>query len=69
MSVEEAEEVVQKMGEGGMLSLEEGVIDATTEEGRAKVRELEESGRMDGRDLPAAEEAPDPRLGAQPLAS
>ena len=30
MSVSEAEEVVEQLGNGGMLSLEEGVIDATT---------------------------------------
>lgn len=56
MSVEEAEEVVEKLGEGGMLSLEQGIIDGTTEEGRAKIEELgkaaaarkaaEESGEM-----------------------
>lgn len=45
MSVEEAEEVVEKLGEGGMLSLEEGVIDGTTEEGREKLRGLEEKAR------------------------
>lgn len=45
MSVEEAEEVVEKLGEGGMLSLEEGVIDGTTEEGRKKLRGLEEKAR------------------------
>lgn len=41
MSVEEAEEVVEQLGEGGMLSLEQGVIDGTTEEGRQKLKELE----------------------------
>lgn len=45
MSVEEAEEVVQKLGEGGMLSLEEGVVDATTEEGRRRLKEIEEENR------------------------
>lgn len=45
MSVEEAEEVVEQLGEGGMLSLEEGVIDATNEEGQARLRELEREGR------------------------
>jgi len=42
MSVSEAEEVVEQLGEGGMLSLEEGVIDGTTEEGRERLRGLEE---------------------------
>lgn len=45
MSVDEAEEVVEKLGEGGMLSLEEGVIDATNEEGQAKLKELERENR------------------------
>ena len=42
MSVSEAEEVVEKLGEAGMLSMEKGVIDGTTEEGQKKLRELEE---------------------------
>ncbi|MCJ1364693.1 hsp90 co-chaperone Cdc37 [Acarospora aff. strigata] len=41
MSVDEAEEVVGQLGEGGMLSLEEQIIDATTEEGQAALKELE----------------------------
>ncbi|KAL7276459.1 hsp90 co-chaperone Cdc37 [Rhizina undulata] len=41
MSVEEAEEVVQQLGEGGMLSLESQIIDATTEEGKKQLEELE----------------------------
>ena len=41
MSVEEAEEVVGQMGESGMLSMEQGVIDGTTEEGRRRLEELE----------------------------
>lgn len=41
MSVEEAEEVVEKLGDGGMLSLERGVIDGTTEQGRQRLAELE----------------------------
>lgn len=45
MSVEEAEEVVGQLGEGNMLSMEEGVIDGTTEEGKQKLRQLEESRR------------------------
>jgi len=46
MGVEEAEEVVEKMGGSGMLSMEEGVIDATTEEGKQKVKDIEERARM-----------------------
>ena len=41
MSVSEAEEVVEQMGESGMLSMEQGVIDGTTEEGKRKLEELE----------------------------
>ncbi|ORX96848.1 hypothetical protein BCR34DRAFT_497393 [Clohesyomyces aquaticus] len=48
MSVEEAEEIVGKLGEGGMLSLEEGVIDATTEEGKKAMEEIEKTGKMPG---------------------
>lgn len=47
MSVEEAEEVVEKLGEGGMLSVEEGVIDGTTEEGREKLKGLEEKAKAE----------------------
>ena len=42
MSVEEAEEVVEKLGQGGMLSLQEGVIDATNAEGQQRLKEIEE---------------------------
>lgn len=47
MSVSEAEEVVEQLGEGGMLSLEQGVIDGTTEEGREKLKALEEEARRE----------------------
>lgn len=47
MSVEEAEEIVEKLGEGGMLSLEEGIVDATTEEGRKKLEEIEAEGKRE----------------------
>lgn len=46
MSVDEAEEVVELLGQGGMLSLQEGVIDATNEEGQRRLKELEEEERM-----------------------
>ena len=48
MSVSEAEEVVEKLSQGGMLNLEEGVVDATTEEGKAMVAEIERTGRLPG---------------------
>ncbi|KAF3394595.1 Hsp90 co-chaperone Cdc37 [Penicillium rolfsii] len=41
MTVEEAEVVVEQLGESGMLSLEEGIIDGTTEEGQKKLAEIE----------------------------
>ena len=47
MSVSEAEEVVEHLGEAGMLSMEKGVIDGTTEEGQNKLRELEEEAARD----------------------
>ena len=45
MSVEEAEDVVEKLSSAGMLSMQEGVIDATNEEGQAKLKQLEEEQR------------------------
>lgn len=48
MSVEEAEEIVEQLGNGGMLSLEEGVIDATTDEGRKAMEEIERTRKMPG---------------------
>lgn len=42
MSVDEAEEIVELLGQGGMLSLQEGVIDATNEEGQKRLKEIEE---------------------------
>jgi len=56
MSVEEAEEVVAKLGEGGMLNLEEKVIDATTEEGKELVKEIERTGRLPGQENEGAME-------------
>ena len=47
MSVEEAEEVVEQLGEGGMLSMEKGVIDGTTEEGKERLRELEREAALE----------------------
>jgi cell division cycle protein 37 len=56
MSVSEAEEVVEQLGEGGMLSLEEGVIDGTTEEGREKLERLE----REAKEAKTGEEGDDP---------
>lgn len=52
MSVDEAEEIVGQLGEGGMLSLEQGVIDATTDEGRKQMEEIERTGKMPGEGEP-----------------
>lgn len=49
MSVDEAEQVVEQLGNGGMLSLEEGVIDATTEEGQKQMEEIERTKQMPSR--------------------
>lgn len=57
MSVEEAEEVVEKLGQGGMLSLEEGIVDTTTEEGRQKLSEIELEGKAAGEQIGAPGEA------------
>jgi cell division cycle protein 37 len=56
MSVDEAEQIVELLGNGGMLSLEEGVIDATTEEGKRAVEEIERSHRMPGDVMPEEEQ-------------
>lgn len=47
MSVPEAEDLIEKLGDSGMLSLEEGIVDATTEEGKKKLEELEAEGRRE----------------------
>lgn len=63
MSVPEAEEVVGKLGEGGMLSLDEQIIDATTEEGQKKLKEIEEQAQREEQEQeqePADHVADDP---------
>jgi cell division cycle protein 37 len=47
MSVDEAEVVVEQLGNGGMLSLEEGIIDGTTEEGQKKLAAIEAEAKQD----------------------
>ena len=47
MPIEEAESVVDKLGDGGLLSLEEGIVDATTEEGKKKLEEIEAEGKKE----------------------
>ncbi|QSZ30036.1 hypothetical protein DSL72_004554 [Monilinia vaccinii-corymbosi] len=42
MSVEQAEEIIGQLSEGGMLQIEQQIIDTTTEEGQAAWKEFEE---------------------------
>jgi len=49
MAVDEAEQIVEQLGSGGMLSLEEGVIDATTDQGKKQMEEIERTRQMPGR--------------------
>jgi len=56
MSVDEAELIVEQLGNGGMLSLEEGVIDATTDEGRKQMEEIEKTHKMPTREQPVVQE-------------
>ncbi|EME45723.1 hypothetical protein DOTSEDRAFT_43988 [Dothistroma septosporum NZE10] len=46
MSVDEAEQVVELLSNGGMLSMEEGIIDATTDEGKKAIEEIERTHQM-----------------------
>lgn len=49
MSIEYAEEVVEQLGEAGMLDMRQGVIDGTTEEGKEQLRQIHDSGgKADG---------------------
>ncbi|KAI2084864.1 hsp90 co-chaperone Cdc37 [Ophidiomyces ophidiicola] len=45
MNVEEAEEVVENLGNSGILTLEEGIVDATTDEGKKWLEEMEAEGK------------------------
>ena len=45
--VNKAEVVVEQLGNGGMLSLEEGIIDGTTDEGQKKLAEIEAEGKQE----------------------
>ena len=46
MRVDEAEDVVAKLSDSGMLNLQNTVIDATTEEGQETVKEIEKTRRL-----------------------
>lgn len=45
MSLSEAEELVEQLGNAGMLSMEQGIIDGTTKEGQETLKELEREAR------------------------
>ncbi|KAF5020750.1 hypothetical protein F66182_7210 [Fusarium sp. NRRL 66182] len=45
MKIDEAEELVGLFGEANILSLEEQIIDATTEEGQKQLKEIEDAGK------------------------
>lgn len=65
MAVDEAEQIVEKLGNGGMLSLQEGVIDATNEEGQQRLREIEDEERRK-RDVGEPGEAvPEPKASSK----
>lgn len=55
LPVDEAEDLVGKFGDAGILSLEHEIIDATTDEGKAQWKQLEEEGKA-----ATSEEFPDP---------
>jgi len=62
LSVEQAERVVEQLGDGGMLSLEEGVIDATTEEGKRQIEQIEKTHQMPSSRLEEIAETEDPGM-------
>ncbi|KAI1268694.1 Cdc37 N terminal kinase binding-domain-containing protein [Xylariaceae sp. FL1019] len=47
MKVADAEDVVGLLSEAGILSMEEQIIDATTDEGKQKIKEMEEQAAME----------------------
>ncbi|KAJ2986472.1 hypothetical protein NUW58_g5010 [Xylaria curta] len=47
LKVPEAEEIVGLLSEAGILSVEEQIIDATTEEGKQKIKEMEEQAALE----------------------
>ncbi|CAL5872437.1 uncharacterized protein PFLUO_LOCUS6701 [Penicillium psychrofluorescens] len=55
MTVEDAEVIVEHLGNSGILSMEEGIVDATTDEGRKKLAELEAEGKEEEIGEPAGD--------------
>ncbi|KAK0722780.1 Cdc37 N terminal kinase binding-domain-containing protein [Lasiosphaeria miniovina] len=62
LAVGEAEELVAKLGEAGILSIEEEIIDATTEDGQKKLKTLEEEAHRTEAQGTQAQETEDPNL-------
>lgn len=60
MKVEEAEDVVEKLGESGILTVEQGIVDATTEEGKQWLEELEAEKKTKAPEAGKEEEIGDP---------
>ncbi|KAK4218100.1 Cdc37 N terminal kinase binding-domain-containing protein [Rhypophila decipiens] len=60
MTVADAEELVGKLGEAGILSLEEEIIDATTDEGKEKIKRMEEEAKHEPKEEKAVEHYDDP---------
>ncbi|EGD90168.2 hypothetical protein H112_02641 [Trichophyton rubrum D6] len=60
MRVEEAEDVVEKLGESGILTVEQGIVDATTEEGKQWLEELEAEKKTKAPETGKEEEIGDP---------
>lgn len=50
MSVDEAEEVVEKLGQSGILTIQEGIFDATTDEGKKRLEEIEAENRREAQE-------------------
>lgn len=61
MSLSEAEEVVEQLGNSGMLNLENKVIDATTTEGKKVVEEIERTHKMPIDRMPEVMEVEEPQ--------
>ncbi|EFE39878.1 hypothetical protein TRV_05390 [Trichophyton verrucosum HKI 0517] len=60
MKVEEAEDVVEKLGESGILTVEQGIVDATTAEGKQWLEELEAEKKTKAPETGKEEEIGDP---------
>lgn len=66
MSVPEAEEILDKFSEGSILSIQEGVVDTTTEEGKKQFEEIEAEGKRE-KETETVEEVGEPGEGVDEL--